>query len=87
MYAIVDTKFRKEFEENYHMPYGYGDCEVYKDLDNAIDDFNDGYVYFSNNGESYNDYVIEMYDRGTVETVYTIDDFNGDLYTEEIEGR
>ena len=61
MYAIVNIVDRKEFEERYHMPFGYGACEVYLDLKDAVSDFRE---------LNEPDTIIEVYDKGFKEEVH-----------------
>ena len=57
MYIILDEDVRSKFEEDYQIPYGYGDadCYIYEDYDSALRDFDEVA------GEGM---IIENYDKG-----------------------
>ncbi len=40
-YAIVDEFDREEFEKRWHIPYGYGECYITADPEDAIKVYNE----------------------------------------------
>ena len=67
MYIILDEDVRRKFEETYQIPYGYGDgnCYIYENLGDAMADFKE----VAEQGT-----IIEIYDKGYRDTVYSYDD-------------
>ena len=63
-YAILNEEKRDKFEKEYQMPYGYGNCEIFDDVDVAIDRFHFNY------GEGW---IIEEYNSNGRSTVYEYD--------------
>jgi len=35
-FVIINIDERNEFEKMYQLPYGYGDCPIFDDIDDAI---------------------------------------------------
>jgi len=35
-FVIINISERNEFEKEYQLPYGYGDCPIFDDIDDAI---------------------------------------------------
>jgi len=64
VYVIIDEKARDDFEKEWQIAYGYSDCEIFRDLDEAIIDFEEWV------GEWDNTYIIEKVDSEGRELVY-----------------
>ena len=69
MYVILDEDIRSKFEEEYQIPYGYGDgdCYIFEKLEDAIHDYQD----IAEPG-----LVIENYDKGYRDIVYRFEDLD-----------
>lgn len=69
-YAIVDVKEREEFEKRWHLPYGYFNCFVTTNFDEALERFRnrDFQRCYLNIGDE--NFVIEKVDENGREVVY-----------------
>jgi hypothetical protein len=64
-YAVVNEDERRRFETKWQMPYGYSNCNVFDDYDQAEGFFNE--IIAPN--KNYESYVLEEYNNGERNTV------------------
>jgi hypothetical protein len=61
-YVVLNERVRDDFEIKYQMPYGYGESEIFFDLEEAIDELEQ---YFNTS-----EFIIEEVTDGGRSTVY-----------------
>jgi hypothetical protein len=64
VFAIIDEKERNDFEKEWGIAYGYVECDLFHDFDDAVIDFEESI------DESENSWVIERVDEEGREIVY-----------------
>ena len=64
VFVIIDEKARDDFEQEWQRAFGYNDCDIFFDLDEAIIEFEE-YV-----ADWETTYIIEKVDSEGSETVY-----------------
>ncbi len=64
VYVIIDERARNDFEKEWGIAYGYSDCEIFFDFEEAVIDFEEWVEEWENS------YIIEKIDGEGRETVY-----------------
>lgn len=64
VFVIIDEKTRDDFEKEWRIPYGYADCEIFLDFDDAVIDFEEWVDEWETT------YIIEKIDNKGRETLY-----------------
>jgi hypothetical protein len=63
-YVVINERERDAFEKKHQIPYGYSDCDIHTDFEDAMDEFET----YGNN--LLKEYIIERIDQNGREVVY-----------------
>jgi hypothetical protein len=66
-YAIVHERSRTEFEKKWHVPFGYADCELFNNFEQAYKFLTD---QIDINSKIIREYIIEQITNGKSDIVY-----------------
>ena len=76
-YVVVNKSMRKEFEEEWQLPYGYANCPIFmsynealEELECILEDCGDAIELINVQHDYVDDFIIEKCENGHVEVVY-----------------